>query len=116
MTVFYAVFPRRKFLIVFLTSLGLASCSHLDSPGRVAFQLRPRAGYAIDLQRGFTRPVAPGDVTVFYRTAPQEWNRVQNAQTVERLVSDFNANPDRWQEMPSYQRQWLWGPPPEPPL
>jgi hypothetical protein len=116
MIVPYAVPPRRKFLIVFLSSLGLASCSFFDSPGRVAFQLRPSAGYAIDLQRGFARPVAAGDVTVFYRTAPQEWNRVQDAGTVEQLVLDFNANPDRWREMPSYQRQILWGPPPEPPL
>src|SRR5262245_46360331 len=117
MTVPHTVPSRRRFLIASLMILGLAGCGSFDSPGRVAFGLKPGGeGYAIDLQRGFTRPVAAGDATVFYQTAPQEWNRVQDASTAQRLVDDFNANPDRWQKLPSYQRQILWGPPPEPPL
>jgi hypothetical protein len=108
--------PSRRYLMLgALTLFALAGCSYFDSPGRVAYQLRS-GGFAIELQRGFSRPVAPGDVTVFRRNAPQDWNRIPGGPTTERLVNDFNTNPDGWLEMPSFRQRYLWGRPPAPPF
>jgi hypothetical protein len=112
-----AVPSRRKLLIGCLLFFGLAGCSVFNSPGRVAYaRWSGHDRYAIDLQRGFIRPVARGDVTVFKQGAPQEWNRVRDPATVQRLVDDFNGNPDRWREVSPYEEHRLWTPPPEPPL
>ena len=96
---------------------GLAGCGLFDNPGYVAYaRWFGNDYYAIDLQRGVSRPVTTGDVTVFKQSAPQEWNRVQDPAMAARMVSDFNANPARWEEMSSYDEHRLWLPPPEPPL
>jgi hypothetical protein len=116
-TILHAALWRRKFLIGSLIFLGLAGCDLFNSPGSVAFERQFGAdGYAIDLQRGFSRPVMAGDVTVFKQGAPHEWNRVQDPAVAQRMVNDFNANPDQWREMPDYREQELWFPQAEPPL
>lgn len=108
---------RRHLLALGVAGLALSGCSAFNSPGRVAYaRWSGHDQYAIDLQRGFVRPVARGDVTVFKQGAPQEWNRVQDSAMAQRLLEDFNANPDRWREMTPYEEQLLWGPPPEPPF
>lgn len=108
---------RRKLLVSALSLLGLAGCSAFNNPGSVAYARWFRQDYyAIDLQRGFVRPVTADDVAVFKQGAPQEWNRVRDPAMVQRMVDDFNASPGQWREMPDYQEQLLWYPPGEPPL
>jgi hypothetical protein len=108
---------RRIFLVGCLALFGLAGCGVLNSPGSVAYaRWSGYDYYAIDLQRGFSRPVSAEDVAVFKQGAPQEWNRVRDPAMVQRMVDDFNANPGQWREMADYQEQLLWYPPGEPPL
>jgi hypothetical protein len=108
---------RRKILLGCLSLLGLAGCSAFDSPGNIAYaRWFSHDQYAIDLQRGFVRPVSVDDVALFKQGAPQEWNRVRDPAMVQRMVSDFNLNPGQWREMSDYEEQLLWFPPAEPPL
>jgi hypothetical protein len=106
--------PRRQILLVGLALLALAGCSGTTA-GRVAYQ-RDSQGYAIEMDRGLTRPVAAGDVIMFKRVAPVEWNQVRDGAVIERVLADFNAHPDEWRELPAYRREMLWRPRPEAPL
>lgn len=107
---------RRQLLAGIFALIALAGCSgNAASAGWVAFQRRGQ-GYAIDLNRGFSMPVAAHDATVFKQIAPLEWTPVRDAAVIDRVLADFNANRDQWQELPPYKRAMLWHPRPEPPL
>ncbi len=113
---------RRNILIgalslVGLTGFGPAGCAYFDSPGNVAYARRFGSDYfAIDMQRGHKMPLTADDVAVFKVNAPQEWDRIRDTATAQRMADDFNANPGRWSELSSYEEHLLWYTPPEPPL
>ncbi|MFZ5789486.1 MAG: hypothetical protein ACOY3L_02195 [Pseudomonadota bacterium] len=101
---------RRKLVAAALGGLVLAGCAGpMGGPARVAFQ-RSLYGqvYAIDLGWGFSLPVTAEQASVFRQVGPLEWYQVRDAQTIERVVADFNAHHDAWRQMPAYSRNLLW--------
>lgn len=108
--------PVRRKLLAAFGGLVLAGCAGpMGGPARVAFQ-RSLYGqvYAIDLGSGFSLPATAEQVSVFRQVGPLEWDRVRDAQTIERVVADFNANRDGWRRMPAYSRNLLWSRPEAP--